>query len=98
MPAVMLLRRAEGGAHPCPAADGEDCIHFDCCVLPCHGKLLTQGVAHGDRGGTDDIPVLDLTQEARQINLLGAGAAWSRTFKRRSQGIRLVGSPGDRPR
>jgi hypothetical protein len=73
MAAVMLPRGAEVVAHWCPAADGENFMDLDGCVLPAPRELLTQGAAHGDRGGIDDIPILDLTQDAPRINLLRAG-------------------------
>jgi hypothetical protein len=48
-------------------------MHLERGRLPRARKLSAPGVSDGDCRGIDDVPVLDLRQEARQIDLWGAG-------------------------
>ena len=59
MPAIMLSGRAEMVAHRGPAADGEDFMDLERRIVASPGELVPQGIAHADRRGIDDVPVLD---------------------------------------
>src|SRR5262245_1969572 len=82
MPAIMLPSRAEMVADGGPTADGEDLMHLERRIVACAGELVLEGITHADRGGIDDVPVLDAAQNARQIDLLGAGIGQSTVRQR----------------
>ena len=48
-------------------------MNLERCIFPRARNLLAQGVSDGDRRGIDDVLILDRRQDARPIDLLGAG-------------------------